>query len=66
MTQVQFGLWLVFGLAVVAIVVLQIRSMIAAARVGGGSARAVIALRAMLVAAMLGLFGYVVFVQVTR
>jgi hypothetical protein len=62
----EFILWVVLGLSVVGLVVLQVRSMLAAARIGGSSARTVILLRSALVVAVLGLFGYVVYVQAMR
>ena len=59
-------LWVVFGVSVVGLVVLQVRSMIAAVRIGGRSSRAVIAIRSAIVVVLVSLFGYVVWTQVTR
>jgi hypothetical protein len=66
MTQTEFILWVVFGVSVVALIVLQVRSMIAAARIGGKSSRIVVGLRIAIVVALLGLFGYVLWVQLAR
>ncbi|GAB4277214.1 MAG: hypothetical protein Kow0056_08470 [Coriobacteriia bacterium] len=66
MTQTELVLWVIFGVSVVALVVLQVRSMLAAARIGGRSSRIVIGLRSFVVVALLALFAYVVYVQVTR
>lgn len=66
MSRTEFILWVVFGVSILGLVVLQVRSMLAAARLGGRSSRAVIVIRSVIVAALLGLFGYVVFIQATR
>ncbi len=66
MSQTEFILWVVFGISILGLVALQIRSMLAAARLGGRSSRAVIVIRSVMVAALLGLSGYVVWAQATR
>jgi hypothetical protein len=65
-SQTEFILWVVFGISVLALIALQVRSMLAAARLGGRSSRTVIALRSAIVMALLGLFGYVLWVQAAR
>ena len=66
MSLTEFILWVVFGLSILALVVLQVRSMIAAARLGGRSSRTVIVIRTVLLVVLVALFGFVVFVQATR
>jgi hypothetical protein len=59
-------LWALLVLGFVALIVMQVRSMRAAWRIGGESAKGVIALRAVLTIALLALLVFVVYVQVTR
>lgn len=66
MTATEFTLWVLLGLSVLGLIVLQLRNVAVARRLGGPSANVAIAIRLAVVAALVGLVVVVAWSQAAR